>query len=71
MKNSQQDEKLQAIHKFLDGLTKDDVEKMPFAEDVVLASPLLDQWLLRHSLLQLASCARFSSCARRLSLGPR
>jgi ketosteroid isomerase-like protein len=40
MKDNQQDQRLQAIHAFLEGLTEHNVDKMPFAPDVVLASPL-------------------------------
>src|SRR3954470_6073477 len=34
------DEKLKAIEDFLAGLTSNDVEKMPFADDMVLTSPI-------------------------------
>ena len=34
------DERLKAIDDFLDGLTSNDVEKMPFADDIVLVSPI-------------------------------
>jgi ketosteroid isomerase-like protein len=34
------DQRLRAIDAFLKGLTTNDVEKMPFAEDIVLTSPL-------------------------------
>jgi limonene-1,2-epoxide hydrolase len=40
MKDDQPDERLRTIHAFLKGLTKDDVDQMPFAPDIVLASPL-------------------------------
>jgi predicted SnoaL-like aldol condensation-catalyzing enzyme len=40
MKEQQHDQRLHAIHAFLEGLTEDDVEKMPFAPDIILASPL-------------------------------
>jgi len=38
MKND--DRRLLAIDAFLKGLTEDDVDRMPFARDVILASPL-------------------------------
>ena len=34
------DERLKAIDDFLDGLTSNDVDKMPFADDIVLVSPI-------------------------------
>jgi hypothetical protein len=40
MKGDHLDHRLQAIHAFLEGLTEDNVQKMPFASDIVLASPL-------------------------------
>jgi ketosteroid isomerase-like protein len=40
MSDHQQDPRLRAVDAFLAGLTTDDVGKMPFADDVLLASPL-------------------------------
>jgi limonene-1,2-epoxide hydrolase len=40
MKDDHLDHRLRAIHAFLEGLTEDNVQKMPFASDIVLASPL-------------------------------
>src|SRR5215216_2466556 len=40
MESHQQDQRVQAVHAFLDGLTEENVEKMPFAPDIVLTSPL-------------------------------
>jgi ketosteroid isomerase-like protein len=40
MSGTHKDPRLRAIHAFLDGLTKADVERMPLAPDIVLASPL-------------------------------
>ena len=40
MKDNGPDERLRPIYAFLKGLTEDDVDQMPFAPDIVLASPL-------------------------------
>jgi predicted SnoaL-like aldol condensation-catalyzing enzyme len=40
MAKGKPDQRLQAIDAFLAGLTSNDVAKMPFADDILLASPL-------------------------------
>ncbi|MEN3380231.1 MAG: glyoxylase family protein [Hyphomicrobiales bacterium] len=40
MADNKQDPRLRAIDAFLAGLTSNDVDKMPFADDILLASPL-------------------------------
>ena len=40
MQHGQKDARIQAIDAFLEGLTTKDAEKIPFAPDIVLRTPL-------------------------------